>query len=101
MGLASVPSGFIIQTSSCAIGEEDIPRTNAICVPSGDQAGWLSVQSGRQFVSCRMFVPSAFITPIAGRLYGWTLATMNAICRPSGDHDGCPTPSGVVADVSR
>ena len=100
-GLAPVPSGFIVQMSSCPTGDDDIPRTKPICVPSGDQAGWLSVQPGRQLVSCRTFVPSAFITSIAGRLYGWALATVNAICRPSGDHDGWPTPSGVVADVSR
>src|SRR6266536_3630025 len=59
-------------------------RSKAIRVPSGDHAGWPSIQS---FVVRRCSpVPSAFTTYSSGNASGFDRT--NAIRAPSGDHVG-------------
>src|SRR6266568_2806029 len=95
----SHPSASITYTSSgfpWVLGQ----TAKAIFEPSGDQTGPL--QLGLQCVSCRMPVPSAFITNTCDVPFGANL-TANAILVPSREMLGTPLRAAmaVASEVGR
>src|SRR5918997_5694373 len=82
-----LPSAFIAQISRSVVVSVPEPLTNAILLPSGDQAG--SCSATVVAVSSLRPVPSAFITAISLLV---VLPLMNAILLPSGDHAAGSSP---------
>src|SRR6266540_2230803 len=66
-GIAPQSVSFRLGPPVAAITKTSVCPENAIVRPSGDHAGRPWTQLGRQFVSRRTWLPSAFITKTPGR----------------------------------